>query len=140
DFSDIEMAKNEKKTGIILALQNAVAAEKDVRLFAILKKMGVNVIQLTYNERNRFADGATERTNSGLSDLGVEAVKAMNENGILIDLSHVGKQSTLEALEISKEGATVFTHGNPKGVCPSPRNKTDEELKKLAQRGGVTGI
>lgn len=135
---DFAAAKDYGKLGIILGLQNTAAIEEDLELIPVLKGMGIRVMQLTHNERNYVADGCFERVDAGLSRFGVEVVKRLNEHRILLDLSHAGPTSTLEAIERS-EGPVAITHSSPEALCDYPRNKTDEQIKLLAQKGGVFG-
>ncbi len=136
--ADIYKAKELGKAGIIFGFQNTSPIEEDLHLLSIFKELGVRVIQLVYFERNFVGDGSTERTNCGLSQFGIEVIEEMNRLGILIDLSHVGDQTTCEAIEFSEQPVT-FSHANPRSLCPHPRNKTDEQLKFLASKGGVVG-
>lgn len=137
--SDILKAKREGKVSIILGFQSAKPIEDNLGNLYLFQKLGVRIIQLTYNERNFVGDGCLERTNSGLSRFGVSLVKAMNKLGILIDLSHVGERTTMDAIEHS-EAPVVFTHANSRALSENPRNKSDEQIKALANKGGVIGI
>jgi membrane dipeptidase len=135
---DIDRAKEEGKTGIIFGFQNTSPIEDDLDRLAIFKELGVRVIQLTYMERNFVGDGCLERTDCGLSRFGLEVIEEMNRLGILIDLSHVGYRTVMEAIEASQK-PVAFTHANPRGLCDHPRNKTDDQIKALARKGGVIG-
>ena len=135
---DIIAAKQAGKTGIILSFQNASPIENDLDRLGIFHALGVRVIQLTYNERNLLGNGCWERRDEGLSNFGVDAVREMNSLGILIDLSHVGDQTTIEAIG-SSEKPVAITHANARAYCDHPRNKTDEALQLLAEKGGVVG-
>ena len=87
-----------------------------------------------------MGDGSTERTNSGLSDFGLEALARMNELGIMIDLSHCGRQTTNEGIEFSTSGA-CFNHSMCEALYKDhPRAKTDDQIKAMAAKGGVIGI
>ena len=97
------------------------------------------MIQLTYNERNPLGDGCTERTDAGLSDLGVQVVAEMNRLGIVIDLSHVGYRTSMEAMEASR-APVIFSHSNAKAICNSARNLTDDQIRAAAAGGGVVGV
>ena len=136
---DIEKAKREGLVGVILGFQNASPIENDLDRLALFYGLGVRVIQLTYHERNLLGNGCYERADGGLSTFGVDAVAEMNRLGVLIDLSHVGPQTTLEAIKMS-EKPVACTHANAKSYHDVPRNKTDEALKLLAEKGGVTGV
>jgi membrane dipeptidase len=134
----IQKAKLSGKTGIIFGLQNTSAIEDDLSLLSIFHELGVRVIQLTYMEANLVGQGCLERIDSGLTNFGIEMVEEMNRLGILIDLSHVGYRTTMDAIEVSKR-PVVFTHANPKSLCDHPRNKPDDAIRALVRKGGVIG-
>ena len=134
----IKKAKRSGKTGIIFGFQNTTAIEEDLSLLATFHELGVRVIQLTYMEGNLVGQGCLERIDSGLTNFGMEMVAEMNRLGILIDLSHVGYRTTLDAIEASKK-PVVFTHANPKSLCDHPRNKPDDAIRALVRKGGVIG-
>jgi len=136
--ADIRKAKDERKVGIIIGFQNATPIEDDLDLLQIFWDLGVRIIQLTFQDRNYVGDGCWERTDAGLSEFGLRVVKEMNRQGILIDLSHCGPRTTMEAIEASTKPA-AFTHANPKSITDSRRNKTDEQIMALAEKGGVVG-
>ncbi len=137
--ADIERAKREGKLAVVFHFQNGTPIEYDLDLLELYHRVGVRAIQLTYNVKNQIGDGCLERTNAGLSDLGVAAVKEMNRVGILVDLSHTGEQTTLDAMDVSGK-PVVFTHANAKAICDHPRNLTDRQMRKLADLGGVMGL
>ena len=136
--ADIRRAKETGKVGVILGFQNATPIENDLGHLAVFHALGVRIIQLSFHERSLLADGCYENANGGLSNFGRDAIREMNRLGILIDLSHVGEKSTLEAIEHSEKPVAV-THANCKGYFDRPRNKTDEAVRMLAERGGVVG-
>ena len=136
--ADIEKAKAQGKVALILGFQNAKPVENDLRLLSVFYKLGVRIIQLCYNERNRLGDGCTERQDSGLSDFGIAVVQEMNRLGIVISLSHTGRRTSLEAIEHSSD-PVIFSHSNAKALCDNPRNITDEQIKAVAEKGGVVG-
>ena len=135
---DILAAKESGRTGVILGFQNATPIENDLGHLAVFHALGVRIIQLSFHERSLVADGCYEAANGGLSNFGRDAVREMNRLGILVDLSHVGERSTMEAIEHSEKPVAV-THANCKGYFDRPRNKTDEAVRLLAERDGVGG-
>jgi len=137
--SDIDRAVRDGTLALIYYLQNAAPLGDNLDRLSLFRSMGVRAIQLTYNSRNLLGDGCLERTNAGLSRFGVEAVERMNELGMLVDLSHCGSATTLDAIRVSRKPVAV-THAGCKAVFDHPRNKSDEELRALADRGGVIGI
>lgn len=137
--ADIRRAKAEGKTAIILGSQQADCLENDLALVAILSRLGIKSLQLTYTHGNAIGRGCGEAEDAGLSDFGRQVVRELNTFGILIDLSHVGKMTTLEAIELSDAPCAV-THAVCEALAPHMRAKSDEEIKALAARGGVIGI
>jgi membrane dipeptidase len=137
--ADITAAKAERGAGVIIGFQNSDSFEGNVALVDVLARLGLRICQLTYQRRNLAADGAGEPADAGLSLYGRELVAALNRNGVLIDLSHTGSRSTLEAIELS-EAPVAVTHACLQAFNPVPRNKTDAEIKELAARGGVFGM
>ena len=135
---ELFQAKKDGKVGIILGSQNASPIENDLDRLALFHALGMRVIQLTYHERNLLGNGCWERRDDGLSNFGVDAVREMNRLGILIDLSHVGDRTTLEAIELSDKPVAI-THANARSYFDHPRNKADEALKLLVERKGVIG-
>jgi len=101
-FADIHKAKQQNKLGILANIQNSAAIQRDLKNLDFFYNLGLRQIQLTFNWRNWVGDGCTERTQAGLSYFGVDMVQRMNELGMLVDVSHTGYQSTLDAVEVSK--------------------------------------
>lgn len=136
---DIEVAKKQNKVGIILGFQNIKPIENNIDFLDIFYRLGIRVIQLTYQRQNWVGGGCDERTDSGLSKCGIEVIKRMNKLGILVDLSHCGNKTTMEAIEVS-EKPVAFTHASARALFDLPRNKTDEEIKALSEKNGVMGL
>lgn len=137
--ADITAAKKAKRTGIIYGVQDGVAFETDLALLDDLHQLGLRVVQPTYNRRNLLGDGCMEPANAGLSRTGVEAIERLNELGILVDLSHCGRQTSADAIKASKR-PVAFTHTGCAAVVDHPRHRTDEELRAVADKGGVSGV
>ncbi|MFT7453476.1 MAG: membrane dipeptidase [Saprospiraceae bacterium] len=136
--SDIARAKELGKTGIILGFQNANAFEDQIGYVEIFKKLGVGIVQMAYNTQNLVGTGCYER-DGGLSGFGREIVAEMNRVGIMCDLSHVGPKTSIEVIEASTK-PVCYSHCLPLGLKEHPRNKSDEELKFIADRNGFIGI
>jgi membrane dipeptidase len=136
---DVAEAKKTGRVGVLLGFQNATIVERNLRNLDALYAAGTRCIQLTYNSRNLLGDGCTERTNAGLSDFGVAVVERMNELGIIVDLSHCGEATSRDGILFSKR-PPAFTHTMCKAVYDHVRAKSDELLKALSDKGGVTGI
>ena len=100
--ADIEWAKSENKVGILFGFQNSSPLEDDLGLVEIYHRLGVRVIQLTYNNQSLLGAGCYEPQDSGLTRFGREVVREMNRLGMVVDLSHVGEQTTLDAIDFSE--------------------------------------
>lgn len=137
--SDIHAAKKSNRTGIILGWQNTSGIEDHIDYLGIFKDLGVGIMQLTYNTQNLVGSGCYESHDSGLSDFGRDVVDEMNRLGILIDLSHVGAKTSDDAIRYSKK-PVAYSHCLPSGLKDHPRNKTDEQLKFIADSGGFIGV
>lgn len=136
--SDISTAKSSGKLGLFHHFQGTDPIEGDLNLVYLYKDLGVGLVQLTYNRKNRVGDGCEERTDSGLSRFGVDLIKTLNDARVIVDVSHTGLRTSMEAIEFSKS-PVIVSHGNPRGVHPSPRNLPDELIRSIAACGGVIG-
>ena len=125
-------------TEIILGFQNAQAFEDNLGTIEAFADMGVRVVQLCYNTQNLIGTGCYER-DGGLSGYGHEVVDEMNRVGIMIDLSHVGAKTSKQAIIASKK-PVCYSHCLPSGLKEHPRNKSDEQLRFIASRGGFIGV
>ena len=136
---DIERAKREEKLGVILGFQGTGPLGMNVSLIRIFHRLGVRIIQLAYNESSPFAAGCLEPSNGGLASLGIQAIQEMNRLNVLVDLSHVGYRSSMEAIELSSD-PVIFSHSNPLALQSNPRNIPDDLMRVCAAKGGVIGL
>jgi membrane dipeptidase len=135
---DIRDAKLAGKTAIIPGFQNSHAFEDRIEYVGLFKELGVGISQLTYNTQNLIGTGCYER-DGGLSGFGREIVAEMNRVGMLVDLSHVGSNTSHEAILASTK-PVCYSHCLPSGLKEHPRNKSDEELRFIVDRGGFVGV
>jgi len=136
---DIRRAHRENKRGIILNFQNTTHFGLALKRLELFYRLGIRIVQLTYNMRNFVGDGCTERTDAGLSHFGLELVRRLNDMGVLIDLSHCGTQTAWDAIRTSRQ-PVAFTHTFCKALSGHDRGKTDDLLKAVADTGGYVGI
>lgn len=137
--ADIRKAHEGGKAGLIFGFQNTEMFDKDATRARLFSDLGVRIVQLTYNLRTTTGDGALVEENKGLTEFGRELVSALNAQKLLVDLSHGGAKTTMDALETSKAPIAI-THTGCAALAAHPRNKTDAELKALSEKGGVAGI
>lgn len=138
---DIRTAKRENKVGVILGAQTCKFLEHGdvdsaVEVFA---KMGMRVIQIGYNGRTFASDGCMCGTNAGLSPAGKKLVRALENSGVTVDMSHISERSALDVMDMCTK-PPIFSHSNPRELFDHPRNITAEEAKKCAAAGGVIGV
>ena len=136
--ADIRRAKAENKVGIVLGWQNTSAIEDQLPFIQLFHDVGVRVAQLTYNTQNLLGCGCYESRDGGLSDFGREAIDEFNRVGILIDLSHVGTKTCADTIEHSKQ-PVCYTHVACSALKDHPRNKSDDQLRQIADKGGFIG-
>ena len=136
---DVHRAKREGKLGILFHFQNTLPFERDLDMLRVFHRLGVRVIQLTYNEQNFVGSGCEEANDTGLSRFGREAISVMNALGIVVDCAHTGLKTTMDAMEQS-ERPVVVSHGNARVVCDNDRNLPDDLLRAIADQGGLVGL
>ncbi|WP_329297755.1 dipeptidase [Streptomyces sp. NBC_00659] len=137
--ADIRRAREEGRIGVVYGFQNAVAVGEDTGRIATFADLGVRVVQLTYNQANHIGDGSMASENRGLTDFGRSVVEALDEHHLMVDLSHSGERTCLEAAKTAR-GPVSINHTGCRALADLPRNKTDEELRLVASRGGFVGI
>ena len=137
--ADIDRACDEGRFAVILGFQNTAMLGLDAARVGEFAGRGIRVMQLTYNVRNAVGDGAMVSPGHGLTPFGHEVVRACNHHRLIVDLSHSGEQTCLDAVAASRAPIAI-THTGCRAVADLPRNKTDRELRLVASRGGVVGI
>ncbi len=136
---DIRRAKMEGRTAIVLGFQNVSAFEDQIGHVELFHAMGVRVAQLAYNTQNLVGSGCYERHDGGLADFGRDVVAEMNRVGMLCDLSHVGPATSRDVIAVSTK-PVCYSHCLPAGLKAHPRNKSDEEIRHIVDRGGFVGV
>ncbi|MFC1418071.1 dipeptidase [Streptacidiphilus cavernicola] len=137
--ADLRLAREQGRIGVVYGFQNAVAIGDDLSRIATFDRLGVRVVQLTYNQANHIGDGSMAPENRGLTAFGREVVAGLNDSRLMVDLSHSGEDTCLEAARISEQPVSI-NHTGCRALADLPRNKTDEELRLVASRGGFVGI
>ena len=143
---DIRRAKDEGKVAVSFHFQganpfagNVNEDPGDTNLVQLYYDLGVRQSLLAHNLRNMVADGCKEPGDAGLSFFGVRLIEEMNRVGMVVDCTHTGYRSTMEAMEVS-EKPVVFSHSNAKAIFNHPRNIADDQIKACAKGGGVVGV
>ncbi len=136
---DLHKAKKEGKLGIIFHFQGTTPFENDINTVELFYRMGVRVVQLSYNDKDLVGCGCAVETDTGLTKFGGEVISEMNRLGIVIDCAHTGFKTSLDAISAS-QSPVIISHGNAKSVCNNDRNCEDELIRAIAKNGGVIGF
>ena len=138
--ADLYVNKLAGRKSIMLGIENGLALESDINNVKHFANRGIVYITLCHNGDNDICDSARgSNTHNGVSAWGEKVIKEMNAQGVMVDLSHAAEKSFYDALDISAT-PIVCSHSNCKSLCDHPRNLTDDQLRKLAQKGGVAQI
>jgi membrane dipeptidase len=137
--ADIRRAKADGRIGLLYGFQNGAMMGEDAGRIDIFADLGVRVFQLTYNPSNQLGDGSMAPGNRGLTPFGREVIARLNDRRVMVDLSHSGEQTCLEAAKVSRAPISI-NHTGCRALVDLPRNKTDAELRLVAERGGFVGI
>ena len=136
---DVRKAKAAGKLAAILVIENSDGVERSLNILKSLYHLGVRSIGLTHDPTSWAAAGNGETdSGGGLTRFGVQLVKEMNRLGMLVDVSHISERGFWDVLEIA-ERPVIASHSNCKALCGHPRNLTDEQIKRIAENGGVIG-
>jgi membrane dipeptidase len=136
---DVHRAKREGKIAVFMTIENTEQIGADLDNIDVLYGLGVRGLGLSYNKRSLACDGRTERTDSGVSDFGLEIIKRMNEMGMIVDACHCGEKSTIEIAKASK-APVIVSHTGARALYNTRRLASDDELKAVADSGGAVGI
>lgn len=137
--SDVDRARETGRTAVFFGFQNPSSMEDDIGLVEILHTLGARFMQLSYNNQSLLAAGCYEAEDAGITRMGRQVIKEMNRVGLVVDMSHSGDRSTIEATEIS-ERPIAITHANPYEWFPALRNKKDNVIRAVTQNGGMVGF
>ena len=138
-MADVFRARESGRVAVFLGAQNPSATDGDIGTVAALRDIGLCFMQLTYNNQSLLGGGCMEARDSGLSRMGREVVSEMNRVGMVVDLSHAGARTCMDAIECSSRPVAI-THANPAEWFSVPRNIPGEVLTALAERDGVVGL
>ncbi|SFB69895.1 Zn-dependent dipeptidase, dipeptidase homolog [Xylanibacter ruminicola] len=135
---DLWMNKHQGLKSIMLGIENGIAIDGKLENLQHFVDRGIVYMTLCHNGDNDICDSAskTQHTHHGVSAFGEQVIKEMNRLGVLVDMSHAGEESFYQALEISSK-PIVCSHSSARALCDHPRNLTDDQMRALAQKGGV---
>lgn len=137
--SDFYKAIEEEKLAILLGLEGLAGIGEDIELIYTLYHLGFRHMSLTWNDENSLATGAAGSRDRGLTKLGKNAVKIINEMGIILDVSHANDRTFWDIASTSTK-PFIASHSNSRALCNVPRNLTDEQIKLIGEKDGLVGI
>ena len=138
-YDDIEETIKTNKMPILIGLEGLSYIGKNVNLLNALYLFGARHAMLTWNEQNELATGVKGNPDRGLTSYGIEAVKRLEELGMIVDVSHANEKTFWEICELTTK-PFIASHSNCKALCNAPRNLTDRQLKAISEKGGVVGL
>lgn len=138
-FDDILKAKKEGKLALILSTQGTDSLQGDVRLVSLAYKLGIRIMQITYNYECALGSGAYATVDNGLTHYGRQVITEMNRVGMVIDVSHVGQKTAMQAIERS-EKPVIYSHSGVKAIANHVRNVSDDHIRAIKRNGGVVGL
>jgi len=140
NLSEIEKAVTSDKIAALLSIEGGEALEGSPGVLRMLYHLGVRSLTLTWNSRNELGEGVGEEpTYAGLTPFGRVVVREMNRLGMLVDISHLGEKGFWDVLGVSRQ-PVIASHSNCRVLCEHPRNLNDQQIRALADKGGVMGI
>jgi membrane dipeptidase len=139
NYEEIMGAVKEGKIAAIISVEGGEALEGDLSALRMIQKLGVRSLTLTHFPRNELGDGSGDDSGSHLTEFGRNVIEEMNNLGMLVDISHLNETGFWDVIELSKD-PIVATHSNCKALCNHHRNLTDDQIKALAEKGGVLNL
>lgn len=137
---ELESIVNDGSIAFILAMEGAEPIQDEMGSLRVFYELGLRILGLTWNQRNLLAEGVGEdRAGGGITERGREYIVECNRLGIILDVSHLTVKSFWDLMEAS-EGPVIASHSNATALCSHKRNLNDDQIRALAERGGIIGI
>ncbi|ABR49217.1 Membrane dipeptidase [Alkaliphilus metalliredigens QYMF] len=138
-YDDFEVAERENKLAVLLGMEGLASLGEEIDFLYLLYQYGIRYAGLTWNEENALATGIDGDDQRGITEKGIEVIKKMEDLGILLDVSHLNEKSFWDVVKVAQK-PFIASHSNAYELCGHPRNLQDEQLKAIAQSGGVVGL
>lgn len=140
NYRDMQRIRSAGKLPIILGMEGLSGLKGNISLISMLYRLGIRHAMLTWNEENEFATGVgSPNKDRGVTELGKQALKKLEELGMIIDVSHANEKTFWNVYE-NTEKPFIASHSNVYNICKTPRNLKDDQIKAIAERGGVIGM
>ena len=144
NYDDITRAQEQGKIGIMLSFEGVEPLYNDLSLLRVFYELGVRVVGLVWSRRNFAGDGChfssvREGKKGGITNFGIQLIEESERLGMFIDVSHLNDEGFWDVMEVAKK-PVIASHSNCRSIVNSMRNLTDEQIKAIAQKGGVIGM
>ena len=139
NYCDIMKIVESGNIAAVLAVEGGEPLEGDISVLRILYRLGVRSFTLTHFPRNELGDGSGADSGSHLTQFGSEVVREMNHLGMIVDVSHINETGFWDVIDLSID-PVVATHSNCKALCNHHRNLTDDQIRAIADKGGVLNL
>ena len=139
DPSDFDRFPVPGRLGVVIHFQNTVPMGDDLANYERFRRQGLRMVQLCYNRTNPVGDGCLEPGDGPLTSFGRAVVREMNRLGMVVDLSHTGRRTTMDAMRVTS-APPVFSHSNPGALVSNRRNIDDHQIRAVADLGGLVGV
>ena len=137
---EIESIVDSGRIAAVLTIENSEVLERSLWVLPVLQRLGVRSMTLTWSYRAHAADGAFENvTRGGLTHFGRDLVRSMNEHGMIVDISHISDQGFWDVIDVTS-APIIGSHNACRALCEHPRNLTDDQIRAVADNGGVIGV
>ncbi len=138
--SDLPEKVRPGNISFLLHFEGGMPLQGSIHQLRNFYRLGLRSMQLTWNFRNELGDGVWEnRTKGGLTRFGVEVIKEMNRLGMVVDLAHMNREGFFQSLEVAR-APLIVSHANACGMLDNPRNLADDQIRAIADQGGLVGI
>ena len=135
---DVQRARREGKLALTFDIEGMTALADDAGMVDVYYKLGVRHMLFAYNRNNTAGSGCHD-DDTGLTAFGRDVIREMNRVGMVVDCSHTGYRTTMQAMEAS-EAPVIFSHSNARALCDHERNIRDDQIEACARTGGVIGV
>lgn len=136
---DMKNVINKKKLGVLLSIENGSAIQGNLDNIDHFYNRGIRMMGITWNADNDLGCGVRTENDTGLTDLGKAYIKKLNEMNIAIDVSHASPKTIDDVLDISN-APIIASHSCADALCPHVRNLTDEQIRRISEKGGIIGV
>lgn len=139
NLAEVQACKSQQKFYILAGAEGLASIGDSLERLDKLYEFGVRLAMLTWNEENQLASGVRGNPDHGLTDLGRRVLRHMEDKHMIIDVSHLNEKSFWDVADVVST-PFIASHSNARALASASRNLTDEQLRVIAQSGGIVGL